>query len=367
MHYVSSHIDPLQFAYLRNRSTEDAINYFTNCVGTHIDKGKCYARCLFIDYSSAFNTIQPHIMLECLERYNVPHAMQLWILDFLSSRRQYVRTSNGISSIIEVNTGAPQGCVLSAFLFVIYTNALNMNSDFVKIIKYADDTVVIGLINKNDEQEYLGVIDYLVKWCNTNFLNLNVSKTKEMIIDFRSKKNMNVKKPIVTDNENFEIISSYPYIGCALQDNLKFDIHVNNQTKKANKRMYHVRCLSKLRVDNKIIAMFYNAVVSSVLTYAISCWFTSCTVKEKKRVDKFRKKTCKLVTADYRDSIYNISNIHSKQCLSLLARILKDPSHPLHTFFRFLPSGERLNVIPLKTDRARNTFVPVAIKLYNQR
>ena len=155
LYYVLPHIDPLQFAYLSNRNTEDALNYFTNCITAHIDKGKSYARCLFIDYSSAFNTIQPHIMLECLDEYNVPPALQLWILDFMSNRRQYVKTSHGISTVIEVNTGAPQGCVLSAFLFVIYTNALRKDSDCIKIIKYADDTVVIGLISNNDEQKYI--------------------------------------------------------------------------------------------------------------------------------------------------------------------------------------------------------------------
>ena len=79
--------------------------------------------------------------------------MQLFIMDFLTNRQQYVRTSQEQSSIITTNTGAPQGCVLSAFLFVLYTNDLARNNN-VKIIKYADDTVVVGLVENDNESKY---------------------------------------------------------------------------------------------------------------------------------------------------------------------------------------------------------------------
>jgi hypothetical protein len=180
-------LDNLQFAYLANRSTEDAINVLMNSVTKHLDGDKTYARCLFIDYSSAFNTIQPHILLNRLNEYGVPPNLQLWILDFLTNRKQYVKTSKGTSSVITINTGGPQGCVLSTFLFVIYTNAMTSNKMKWNIVKYADDTVVIGLIDKdNDESEYRDTIAYVADWCASDFLDFNATKTKEMIFDFRT-------------------------------------------------------------------------------------------------------------------------------------------------------------------------------------
>ena len=50
-------LDPLQYAYHPNRYTDDAITLHT--VLTHLDKRDTYVRMLFIDYSSAFNTIVP--------------------------------------------------------------------------------------------------------------------------------------------------------------------------------------------------------------------------------------------------------------------------------------------------------------------
>ncbi len=54
-------VDPLQFAYRPNRSTDDAISHVLHSSLTHIDsKNGNYERLFFIDYSSAFNTIVPH-------------------------------------------------------------------------------------------------------------------------------------------------------------------------------------------------------------------------------------------------------------------------------------------------------------------
>ncbi|KAK7938715.1 hypothetical protein WMY93_002041 [Mugilogobius chulae] len=50
-------VDPLQFAYRPNRSTEDAISFALNCIYSHLDTCHSAARMLFIDYSSAFNSL----------------------------------------------------------------------------------------------------------------------------------------------------------------------------------------------------------------------------------------------------------------------------------------------------------------------
>ncbi len=51
------------------------------------------------------------------------------------------------------------------------------------IVKFADDTVVLGLINNDDEATYLDEVERLTSWCQDNCLSLNVSKTKELIVD----------------------------------------------------------------------------------------------------------------------------------------------------------------------------------------
>ena len=269
-------LDKLQFAYQANRSTDDVIITLIHEIAQHLDGDSMYARSLFIDYSSAFNTMQPHILISRLAEYNIPARLQLLVLDFLTNRQQYVRTECKKSSTITINTVAPQGCVLSAFLFIVYTNALSLSSENCKIIKYADDTVVIGLISDNNEKEYKSTIDYVSHWCSDNFLNLNASKTKEIVFNMR--KNKNSKEPVIINNTTVALVQSYKYLGVTIQENLKWNEHVEVQEKIANKRMYHVRRLQKQKIDSKIICLFYNSIVSSVLViYGLSSWFEACT------------------------------------------------------------------------------------------
>ena len=56
------------------------------------------------------------------------------------------------------------------------------------MIKFSDDTTLEGLIHNSDESAYRGEVERLAGWCSENDLELNVSKTKEMVFDFRKKK-----------------------------------------------------------------------------------------------------------------------------------------------------------------------------------
>lgn len=49
------------------------------------------------------------------------------------------------------------------------------------IVKFADNTVVVGLISDNTEKAHLEEIANLENWCQENNLFLNVSKTKELM------------------------------------------------------------------------------------------------------------------------------------------------------------------------------------------
>ncbi|KAI4898940.1 hypothetical protein NFI96_027131 [Prochilodus magdalenae] len=53
------------------------------------------------------------------------------------------------------------------------------------IVKFADDSAVVGCITNSDESGYRQEVEHLEGWCRKNNLCINVKKTKEMIVDFR--------------------------------------------------------------------------------------------------------------------------------------------------------------------------------------
>ena len=119
-----------------------------------MDKSGNAIRLMFYDFSSAFNTIQPHLLVEKMKRINVPANFIAWIFNYLTFRPQYVRLaiSKGSSSTtissktIVLNTGAPQGTVLSPFLFTLYTADSRCTDSSCPLVKYADNTAQEAMI-----------------------------------------------------------------------------------------------------------------------------------------------------------------------------------------------------------------------------
>ncbi len=176
---IPTTLDPLQFAYRPNRSTDDAISQVLHSSLTHIDsKNGNYVRLLFIDYSSAFNTIVPTKLAVKLSDLGLNTSLCDWIQDFLTARPQVVKVGQFTSNSITLNVGAPQGCVLSPLLYSLYTHDCVSSHSSTSIVKFADDTVVLGLVSNNDEAAYLHEVERLTSWCQDNCLSLNVSKTK---------------------------------------------------------------------------------------------------------------------------------------------------------------------------------------------
>jgi hypothetical protein len=68
---------------------------------------------LFIDYSSAFCTIVPTKLITKLRTMGLNTSLCNLMLDFLMGHPQVVRIGNNTSAMLILNTGAPQGCLLS--------------------------------------------------------------------------------------------------------------------------------------------------------------------------------------------------------------------------------------------------------------
>ena len=99
------------------------------------------------------------------------------LCSFLPNRSQYINNS---SPRVSVSTRA-RGGLLSPVLHTMYTHSCRTVSAF----KYEDDTDFVSLIS-TVEIDCRSDVNKLVSWCVANCVELNVIKTKEIVIDFRS-------------------------------------------------------------------------------------------------------------------------------------------------------------------------------------
>ncbi|KAK3539728.1 hypothetical protein QTP70_012875 [Hemibagrus guttatus] len=172
----------------------------------------------------------------CLNDYR-PVALNSVVM-----KPQAVWVGKHVSPTLTLSTGAPQGCVLSPLLYSLYTYDCVAISSSTNIIKFADNTAVVGLISNNDKMAYLEEIKNLETWCQDNNLLLNISKTKELIVDFSTKQERNYQ-PLIINGTPMERVDSFWYLGVHIRQDISWSFHANTLVKKAQQRLYHLRRL----------------------------------------------------------------------------------------------------------------------------
>jgi hypothetical protein len=138
-----------------------------------------------------------------------------------------------MSAMLILNTGAPQVCVPSPLLYSLFTDDCVAKHDTNTIIKFADDTTVVGLITDNDETSYREEVRDLAVWCQYNNLSLNVSKTKELIVDY-------INRAVLERVESFKFLSVH------ITNKLLLSKHTKTVVKRARQHCFPLRRLKIL-------------------------------------------------------------------------------------------------------------------------
>ncbi|KAI3370375.1 hypothetical protein L3Q82_024464, partial [Scortum barcoo] len=112
--------------------------------------------------------------------------------------------------------------------------------------KFSDDTAIVGCVSEGNDCEYRKVIMDFVDWCELNHLQVNASKTKEMVIDFSSRKPSADIAPVNIQGLDIE--------------------------------------------REPLLRTFYETVVASVVSYAVVCWGGGCSERDKKRLNRLIKR-----------------------------------------------------------------------------
>ncbi|KAI3377600.1 hypothetical protein L3Q82_008766 [Scortum barcoo] len=252
--------DRLQFAYQPGVGVEDAILYLLHRAHSHLDKGSGTVRILFLDFSSAFNTIQPTLLRDKLSRMGVDPQLMDWISDYLTGRPHHLKGINKVKSKSK-----------------------------------------------------------------SNHLQLNTSKTKELVIDFgRSRPR---PRPVLLEGAEVEAVDSYRYLGLWIDNKLDWTTHTSHLYGKTQSRMYFLRRLRSFNICSKLLQMFYQSVVASVLFYTVVCWGGSISKKDTSRLDKLIRRAGSVVGTKL-DSLVTVAE---SRTLDKLLDIMDNASHPLHT------------------------------------
>ena len=218
---------------------------------------------------------------------------------------------------------------LSPILYTLFTHDCVASHPDNTIVKFADDTAVIGRITCGDEADYRREVDSLITWCGNNNLTLNTDKTKEMIVDMRKERRPH--QPLFIRGLEVERVNNFKYLGVHISDDLTWTFNTTQVVKKAQQRLYFLRRLRKFGMAPKILSNFYSCIIESVLTTCITVWYGSSTVWDHKRLQRVVKTASKIT----RTPQPSLQSIYHRRVHRRAASIINDPRSPpartLHT------------------------------------
>ena len=129
-----------------------------------------------IDFSKAFDLVDPELLLEKLLKLELPTWLVSWIASYLINRKQRVVINGSTSEWKSVDAGVIQGSILGPILFILFISDINeVFQAGVVIQKYADDILVYildySLSNSQLPQEIVNAVDNCcfnkIKWSST--------------------------------------------------------------------------------------------------------------------------------------------------------------------------------------------------------
>ena len=85
---------------------------------------------------------------------------------------------------------------------------MNLQTAVTCLFKFADDMTLVGLqLNEDYQATYFSHVSLLNEWREESFLEINIGKTKELVLDARKTKILFV--PVKVNNEPVKVVSNF--------------------------------------------------------------------------------------------------------------------------------------------------------------
>ena len=184
----------------------------------------------------------------------------------------------------------------------------------------------------------------------------------------------------MTDNV-VERVHVFKFLGVLLDDNLKWDSHVDAVCAKASIRLHLLKILKRCSLNSDDLLYFYTTVIRPILEYACPAWHNSLTNEQSRQIESVQKRALSIIfghTWGHYDQlcsdkqILTLHNRRTELSKSFFNQSVLDKKSCLHYLLPLPRTGfvdklrSRLQYIPqtAKTGRFQHSFLIYSLNNY---
>ena len=192
----------------------------------------------------------------------------------------------------------------STFLMILVVSVFIRVSELSCTWKYVDDVSLSEGLVRNSNSTIQASLDTIASWSSSNWMKLNAKKCKEMRICF-------LKDPIELphlkiDDQQLELVTSHKVLGLVIQNNLKWNNHIESIFTKASKRLHILRVLRRGGVEINDLISIYSALIRSLLEYCCVVWHHALPSYLSQELERIQKRAFKIIvpTLSYSEALH---------------------------------------------------------------
>ncbi|UYV69337.1 hypothetical protein LAZ67_6003267 [Cordylochernes scorpioides] len=224
---------PQQFGFRANHSTTHQLITVIDFIQTRKSLNEAVGVVL-LDLKKAFDMVWHRGLIIKLTSCNFPQKFIRFLKNYLQDRTFSVKVGTYISSPRQIESGVPQGSILSPILFNLYINGIP-HIPQCRLALFADDTALLSSSRSPDIlisrlQNYLEII---CNWCDKWKLNLNPKKSQAIIFPPQNSFKFTPRTNLIIYSSPINWTQQVKYLGVTFDSKLKFTSHVKDIIRKS--------------------------------------------------------------------------------------------------------------------------------------